>query len=105
MIVIGTYAAANRTPASVFALVGRLLHRARDQAVRAEQMPLEALIGEEPELALLAVERWSIVDHLRMNLKTKQNNGEPTARIKNGIHQERELSREYRTFTLCIHCM
>lgn len=65
---IKTYPAANRTTARIFALVSRLLHTGRDQAVRAEQMPLQTLVGEEAELALLAVERRSVVDHLRMYL-------------------------------------
>lgn len=59
---------ANGAAARVLALVGQILHGRSDETVRAEQMALEALIGEEPELALLAVEWGTAVDHLRMNL-------------------------------------
>lgn len=34
-------------------------------------MTLESLIGEEAILTLLTVQRWPVVNHLRMNLKKK----------------------------------
>ena len=45
-----------------------ILHAGRDEAVGAEQVALQALVREEPELALLAVERRTVVDHLRVDL-------------------------------------
>ena len=60
--------AADRASARVLTLIGEVLHRGRHEAVRAEQVPLEALVGEEPELALLAVERGPVVDHLGVDL-------------------------------------
>ena len=50
------------------ALVGSVLHAGGDQPMASKQVPFEALVCEEAELALLAVERWTVVDHLRMNL-------------------------------------
>lgn len=34
-------------------------------------MPLQTLIRKEAELTLLAIQRWTIVDHLGMDLQTK----------------------------------
>lgn len=45
------------------------MHRACDESMRAQQMALETLIGEEAILTLLAIQWWSVVDHFRMNLK------------------------------------
>jgi hypothetical protein len=50
-----THPSADRTPAGVLALVGGVLHARRDEAVRAQQVALQSLIGEESKLALLAV--------------------------------------------------
>ena len=59
-----SHLATDRTPAGVLPLVGRVLHGGGDEAVAAEQMALQALVGEEPELALLTVEGRPVVDHL-----------------------------------------
>lgn len=53
---------------SILALVGRLLHAGRHQSMGAQQVALQTLIGEESELALLTVERWAVVNHLRVDL-------------------------------------
>lgn len=63
----GVHLAADGATTAVLAAVGRFLHRRRDEAVRAEQVPLQALVGEEAALALLAVERRPVVDHLRVD--------------------------------------
>ncbi len=52
----------------VLPLVGQVLHGGGDEAVGAEEVALQALVGEEAELALLAVQRRPVVDHLWMNL-------------------------------------
>ena len=36
--------------------------------MRSEQVPLQPLVGEETALAFLAVQRRTVVDHLRMDL-------------------------------------
>lgn len=63
-----TYPATNRTSSAILALVSCVLHAGSDEAVGPQQVSLETLISEEPKLALLAVKRWSVVNHLRMNL-------------------------------------
>lgn len=60
--------AADRTPALVLAFVSQILHAGGDEAVRAQQMPFEALISEKSELTLLAVERRPVVNHLGVDL-------------------------------------
>ena len=55
------------TPPAVLPLVGGILHARGDQPVAAQQVPLQTLVREKPELALLAVQRWPIVDHLRVD--------------------------------------
>ena len=62
------YLAADGAPAAVLALVGCVLHGGGDQAVTAQQMALQPLVCEEPELTLLTVEGRPVVDHLRVNL-------------------------------------
>ena len=59
--------ATNQTSSAVLALVCGILHTGGDQAMAAQQMPFQALVCEEPELALLAIQRWAILDHLWMN--------------------------------------
>ena len=56
------------TPATIMPLVGRLLHAAGDQTVRAQQVALQTLVREEAQLALLTVQRRPVVDHLRVDL-------------------------------------
>ena len=63
-----TCLATNWAPAGVLALVCRVLHTGRDEAVAAEQVALQPLVCEEPELTFLAVKRGSVVDHLRVDL-------------------------------------
>ena len=59
---------AHGASARVLALVGQVLHAGRHQAVRAQQVALQALVGEEAELALLAVQGRPVVDHLWVDL-------------------------------------
>jgi len=54
----------DRTPTTVLALVGSVLHAGRHQAVTAQQVPLQTLVSEKPELTLLTIERRSVVNHL-----------------------------------------
>ena len=56
--------AADGAPARVLALVGQVLHAGRHQAVTAQQVPLQTLVSEKPELTLLTIERRSVVNHL-----------------------------------------
>ena len=49
------YLAAHGAPAAVLALVGGVLHAGRHQAVAAQQVPLQTLVREEPELAFLTI--------------------------------------------------
>lgn len=70
---INTYPSTNGTTSGILALVGGFLHGTRHQTMRSEQMPLQALIGEEPVLALLTVQRRAVVDHLGVNLWSKCN--------------------------------
>ena len=64
--------AADRTPALVLALVGEVLHRGRDEAVRSQEVPLQTLVGEESELTLLAVEGRPVVNHLWMDFDLRR---------------------------------
>lgn len=64
-----TYSSAYWASASIFAFVCCLLHRARYQTMRSEQMPFQALIGEKSELTLLTIQRRPIVNHFRVNLQ------------------------------------
>jgi len=57
----------HRTPTTVLALVSRVLHTGRHQAVTAQQVSLQALVSEKSELTFLTIERRSVVDHLGMN--------------------------------------
>ena len=61
------YLAADGAPAAVLALVGCVLHGGGDQAVTAQQVALQTLVCEEPELTFLTVEWWPVVNHLWMN--------------------------------------
>ena len=63
-----THLAADRAPAAVLALVGCVLHGGGDQTVTAQQVALQPLVCEEPELTLLTVEGRPVVDHLGVNL-------------------------------------
>ena len=49
------YLAAHGAPAAVLALVGGVLHAGRHQAVAAQQVSLQTLVREEPELAFLTI--------------------------------------------------
>lgn len=60
--------ATDGTAATIFALVGCLLHAAGDESMTTQQVPLQALVCEKSELALLAVEWRPVVDHLRVDL-------------------------------------
>lgn len=60
--------ATDGTATSIFALVGRLLHAAGDKSMTTQQVPLQALVREKAELALLAVEWRPVVDHFWVNL-------------------------------------
>ena len=60
--------ATDGTPAAVLSLVGGVLHAGRDEPVAAQQVPLQPLVGEETELAFLAIQGRPIVDHLGVDL-------------------------------------
>ena len=60
--------AAHGAPAAVLALVGCVLHGGGDEAMTAQQVTLQTLVCEEPELTLLTVEGRPVVDHLGVNL-------------------------------------
>ena len=62
------YLAANGTPTAVLSSVGRFLHRRGDQSVGTEQMSLQSLVSEETALTFLAVQRWPVVNHFRVDL-------------------------------------
>ena len=49
------YLAAHGAPAAVLALVRGVLHAGRHQAVAAQQVSLQTLVREEPELAFLTI--------------------------------------------------
>ena len=55
MRLVTGYLAAHGAPAAVLALVGGVLHAGRHQAVAAQQVPLQTLVREEPELAFLTI--------------------------------------------------
>ena len=65
---VSVYLPTDRTPATVLTLVGRVLHAGRHQPVAAQQVPLQPLVCEEPELTLLTIERRAVVDHLGVDL-------------------------------------
>lgn len=60
--------ATDGAPAAVLALVGCVLHGGGDEAMTAQQVTLQPLVCEEPELTLLTVEGRPVVDHLGVNL-------------------------------------
>ena len=60
--------ATDGAPAAVLALVGGVLHGGGDEAMTAQQVTLQPLVCEEPELTLLTVEGRPVVDHLGVNL-------------------------------------
>ena len=60
--------ATDGAPAAVLALVGCVLHGGGDEAMTAQQVTLQTLVCEEPELTLLTVEGRPVVDHLGVNL-------------------------------------
>lgn len=64
--------AADRAPAAVLALVSSVLHAGGDQTVTAQEMALQTLVCEEPELTFLAVQGGPVVDHLRMDLDLRK---------------------------------
>ena len=66
---------ADGTTSLILALVGQILHRGRDEAVRSEKVPLQTLVREKAELTLLAVERRTVVDHLRVDLDLEKRDG------------------------------
>ena len=63
-----THLATDGTPAAVLPLVGGVLHAGRDEPVAAQQVPLQPLVGEETELAFLAIQGRPVVDHLGVDL-------------------------------------
>ena len=65
------YLPTHRTPTTVLALVSRVLHTGRHQAVTAQQVSLQALVSEKSELTFLTIERRSVVDHLGMNFNLR----------------------------------
>ena len=60
--------ATDGAPAAVLALVGCVLHGGGDEAMTAQQVTLQPLVCEKPELTLLTVEGRPVVDHLGVNL-------------------------------------
>ena len=63
-----THLATDGAPPAVLPLVCGVLHAGGDEPVAAQQVPLQPLVREETELALLAVQGRPVVDHLGVDL-------------------------------------